>query len=348
MRPETLTELCEKYDIERPPDTRGKSFPDFDPFARCYIAVCECLRKEEDLRRLVREVAEDSAESGATWIEPALSLELYADRLGGFEATLRMLFSAAEEAEELTGVAMGFIVAAERHMPIARADKLAATVKKLVEGSAKIKGRQGIVGFGLHGPEAGHPPQPWKEAFKTACVEGVVPLPHAGEYPPSEEPGAGAESVRFCVDTLGAPRIAHGVLAAGDNGLIAHLADLKVCLDICPTSNQLLGTVPGQGLQSPLKQFLEAGVPCTINSDDPLLFGCCLLGEYERCRQELSMSDEELASCAAASFEHSRAPDALKQKGLDGVKAWLQSNGQERASGKRTHGDAFEPLKTRD
>ena len=27
--------------------------------------------------------------------------------------------------------------------------------------------------------------------------------------------------------------------------------------------------------------------PCTINSDDPLLFGCCLLGEYERCRQEL-------------------------------------------------------------
>ena len=77
-------------------------------FARCYIAVCECLREEEDLRRLVREVAEDSAKSGATvalaerrravwwyggldmsgmlgafWIEPALSLELYAERLGG-------------------------------------------------------------------------------------------------------------------------------------------------------------------------------------------------------------------------------------------------------------------------
>jgi len=92
-------------------------------------------------------------------------------------------------------------------------------------------------------------------------------------------------------------------------------------LDVCPTSNQLLGTVGGSDLQSPLKQFLEAGVPCTINSDDPLLFGCSLLGEYERCRRELKMSDEELAKCAAASFEHSRAPSALKQKGLEGIEA---------------------------
>ncbi|CAE7028278.1 unnamed protein product [Symbiodinium microadriaticum] len=295
-------------------------------FARCYIAVCECLREEEDLRRLVREVAEDSAKSGALWIEPALSLELYAERLGGLEKTLRMLMAAAENAEDLTGVAMGFIVSAERHLPIARADKLASTVRNLVEsGAANIKGRPAIIGFGLHGAEAGNPPEPWKEAFQSACASGIAALPHAGEFPPSPEPGAGAASVRFCVDVLGARRIAHGVLAADDGTLIAHLANLKVCLDICPTSNQLLGTAGGPGLQSPLKQFLEAGVPCTINSDDPLLFGCSLLGEYERCRRELKMPDEELAKCAAASFEHSRAPSALKQKGLEDIEVWLQN-----------------------
>ncbi|CAE7724863.1 unnamed protein product [Symbiodinium pilosum] len=287
MRPDTLTELCHKHGIERPPDTRGKSFPDFSPFARCYIAVCECLREEGDLRRLVFEVAEDSAKSGAFWIEPALSLELYADRFGGPEKTLCMLLAAAEDAEDATGVAIGFIVAAERHMPVEKAEALARAVKNLAEGgAAKIKGRDGIIGFGLHGAEVGNPPEPWKEAFKIACVAGVVPLPHAGEYPPSSAPGAGPGSVQFCVDHLGARRIAHGVLAAEDDGLVAHLATLQVCLDICPTSNQLLGTVRGPGLQSPLKQFLEAGVPCTINSDDPLLFGCSLLGEYERCRQE--------------------------------------------------------------
>ena len=35
--------------------------------------------------------------------------------------------------------------------------------------------------------------------------------------------------VRFCVDVLGARRIAHGVLAADDSTLIAHLAKLNVC-----------------------------------------------------------------------------------------------------------------------
>ena len=47
------------------------------------MAVCECLREEGDLQRLVLEVAEDASKSGALWIEPALSIELYADRFGG-------------------------------------------------------------------------------------------------------------------------------------------------------------------------------------------------------------------------------------------------------------------------
>ena len=118
--------------------------------------------------------------------------------------------------------------------------------------------------------------------------------------------------VRFCVDVLGARRIAHGVLAADDGTLIAHLANLKVCsepgnsntfteshsesqpysyvhstafstsshagsgrgLDICPTSNQLLGTAGGPGLQSPLKQFLEAGVPRPQHSQSPAVAAC--------------------------------------------------------------------------
>eukprot|EP00913_Durusdinium_trenchii_P022674 g21295.t1 len=94
-------------------------------FASCYIAVCECLREKADLERLVLEVAEDASASGALWIEPALSIDLYADQFGGVEATLHLLFQAAEAAEEATQVAMGFIVAAERHLPVARAEALA-------------------------------------------------------------------------------------------------------------------------------------------------------------------------------------------------------------------------------
>ncbi|CAJ1364070.1 unnamed protein product [Effrenium voratum] len=313
MRSETLTELCGRHGVQRPMDTRGKTFPDFSPFATAYMAVCECLREEADLRRLVLEVAEDAAKYGAMWIEPALSIELYAHRFGGLESTLHLLLKAAQAAEDATGVGIGFIVAAERHLPPEKANALAVAVKNV---AASCQGR-GIAGFGLHSAEVGHPPEPFADAFRLAELPA---LPHAGEFPPAR--GQGPQSVRFCVDGLGARRIAHGVLAMEDDELILHLAKLGVCLDICPSSNELLGVVPVK--DSPLKRFLDAGIPCTINSDDPLLFGCDLLGEFERCRKELKMTDDRLAACAANSFQHSRAPEELKRRGLRGVEEWLQ------------------------
>ncbi|CAK0797766.1 unnamed protein product [Prorocentrum cordatum] len=330
MRPGTLTELCAKHGVPRPADTAGRRFPDFGPFAACYMAVCECLREEGDLFRLVREVAEDAAASGALWIEPALSLVLYAERFGGLEATLRLLLRAAEAAEDATGVGMGFIVAAERHLPPSEALSLARAARGLVDrGEARVRGRPGLVGFGLHSAEGGHPPEPFADAFDVACGTGgaaggsgaaLASLPHGGEIAPA--PGQGPASVRCCVDRLGAKRVAHGVLAAEDPELLAHLSAKEVCLDVCPTSNWLLRVV--EALEDhPLPKLLDAGVPCTINSDDPLLFGCSLLGEYEVARSRLGLADESLARCAAASFRFSCAPEGLRTRGLAAVDAWL-------------------------
>ena len=91
MRPSTLTELCAKHGLERPADTRGQRFENFGGFVDTYMAACACLRERDDLERLVREVAEDAAGSGATWIELGLSILLYHERFGGEEATLDQL-----------------------------------------------------------------------------------------------------------------------------------------------------------------------------------------------------------------------------------------------------------------
>jgi len=339
MRPSTLTELCAKHKVARPSDTGGQRFADFGPFAACYMAVCECLREEDDLFRLVREVAEDAAASGAIWIEAALSFVLYAHRFGGLEATLKLLLRAAEAAEEVTGVGIAFIVAAERHLPPSEALDLAKVVHDMVaRGEGSIRGRLGLVGFGLHSAEVGHPPEPFEQAFRAACDDGLVAaLPHAGEIAPA--PGQGPASVRFCVDVLGAKRIAHGVLAAEDAQLVSHLAAKGVCLDVCPTSNILLRVFESMD-EHPLPRLLGAGVPCTINSDDPLLFGCNLLGEFERCRAELHLDDATLAACARSSFDHSLAPEETKQRGLAGVARWLACGADttEAPSSKRAKG----------
>lgn len=321
MRPETLTELCAKHGVERPKDTRGQRFPDFSKFASTYIAACECLRDEEDLFRLVLEVAEDARSYGAQWLEAGLSFTFYASRFGGLGSTLRVLLNAAEEAETKTGVGLGYIVSAERFAPADAAEKMAEVVRDLVMGGqSKIHGRPGIIGFGLHADERGNPPEPFAKAFARACVGGVKALPHAGELAPF--PGKGPASVRFCVDALNAHRIAHGILAMEDEDLIRHLAAKGVCLDVCPSSNYLLSVVDSLA-DHPLPTLLSKGVACTINSDDPLLFGCNLLGEYEVCRREMGLDDDLLAACAQASFQHSLAPDAIKEQGLAGIKAWL-------------------------
>ena len=330
MRFDTLCDLSAKHGLGMVTDTRGVQFQDFSGFVDTYMRACECLRDEEDVMRLVREVAEDARASGAMWIEVALSLLLYHERFGGIRACLRLILRAAAEAETKTGVAIGLIVAVERmteFFPMATAEELASAVVDLVHsGDALVHGRPGIVGLGLHGAEEGNPPEPFSDVFAAACActypgttFQLAALPHAGELPPS--PNGGAASVRFCVERLGARRIAHGVLAAGDSSLVNTLARQCICLDICPTSNFLLGVVPCLA-EHPLKQFLKARVPCTINSDDPLLFGSSLLQEYEVCRTEMKLSDTDLAACATASFEHSHAPAAVKRHGLAGIKAW--------------------------
>ncbi|MCZ6872148.1 MAG: hypothetical protein O7G88_01250 [bacterium] len=124
------------------------------------------------------------------------------------------------------------------------------------------------------------------------------------------------------MDTLGAHRILHGVLAAHDPWLVERLAREKICLDICPSSNLLLNVFPSVQAH-PLPVLLDAGVPCDLGSDDPLLFGPNLLDEFVQCREEMGLSDAQLATMARTSFEYSGAPQAVKEAGITEVEQWL-------------------------
>lgn len=306
-----------------PVDTRYQKFDNFDAFASVYIAACDCLRDESDLHRLVCEVAEDAKASGVRWMELALSmLSFCAHRFGGQRETLRIVMRAAEKAEQVTGVGMGFVVAVERMFPVEQAEELAHLVRTCVDDDdMKICGRRGIVGFGLHGSEEGFPPEPFAKAFSIACDgTGVMSVPHAGEIAP--HPGQGAKSVRDAYQLLKAKRIAHGVLAADDDELLQELIDAGICFDVCPSSNFLLRVVPSLSTH-PLSKLCKRGVACTINSDDKLLFGYGLVEEFELCRVELSMSDEELAQCARNSFRYSCAPKDVIESGLADIEKWL-------------------------
>jgi adenosine deaminase len=310
MRPATLAELAAACGLDVPP-VRG--YGSFAAFADMYVAACEVIRSADDLRRVVREVVEDAVLDGACWLEPALYAPRHAGRLGTAEAVVEIALDALAEAAATFGVGAGLLVAADRTESVAEAIELA---------NLAVRYRDlGVVALGLANDEAGFPPEPFAAAFAIARRGGLRSVPHAGEL-------AGPASVIGALDALGADRIQHGVRAIEDPELVRRLAGSGVCLDVCPTSNLLLSVSPS--LQAhPLDALLDAGVRCSVNADDPLLFGPGLLEEYRLCRDGLGFDDARMAHIARCSIEGSGAPEDGKRRALRQVDAWLAGGGSD-------------------
>jgi adenosine deaminase len=304
MRPETLAELADRHGI-RVPDLGA--FETFADFIKVYEAATDCLRTPDDLRRLLRELAEDAADDGAVWVEYHVYPPLWLGRFGSDEEALDLCLEAAREAEAATGVGLGAVVAGDRTEPVdtaVRAAELAAS-----------RAGEGVVAFGLANGETARPPDPFAPAFAVAREAGLLSVPHAGEQ-------GGPDFVRAALDLLGADRLGHGVRSVEDPDLVRRLAAEGVVCDVCPTSNLLLGLYPSIE-EHPIATLLEAGVRVTINADDPLLFGPGLFDEYHAVQRAFGWDDATMAGIARTSIEASGAPAALRSTALAGIDAWL-------------------------
>ncbi len=70
---------------------------------------------------------------------------------------------------------------------------------------------------------------------------------------------------------LGTKRIGHGTNLYNFPNLLTKLIDDKICLEVCPISNQMLRYILDLRTH-PVGQFIKRGVPCVICSDDPQIF----------------------------------------------------------------------------
>jgi adenosine deaminase len=147
------------------------------------------------------------------------------------------------------------------------------------------------VGFGLGGDETAFAARDFADVYRRGRKAGLLPVVHAGEW-------AGPESVADALRFLRPERIAHGIRAAEDPLLLKELARRGVVCDVCPTSNLRTGAV-SRGAEHPLRRLLAAGVPVTLSTDDPGLFGTTLAGEFRRAAS-WGATGRELARCAAA------------------------------------------------
>ncbi|MFT4305833.1 MAG: adenosine deaminase [Microbacterium sp.] len=308
MRPATLRRLAAERDVALPATT---GFAGFTAFAAMYQGLLAVLGAPEDLALLVDEAVEDAAADGAVYIEFGVSPQLYVDAFGSAAAALDAHLAAARAAGQTHGVEVGLMVTVDRTLG-------AEAARELARLAASRAGR-GVVSLGLANEERGHPAGEFAEAFAIAKAAGLQSAPHAGEL-------VGAESVREAIEALDADRILHGVRAIEDPELVRLIAERGICLDVCPTSNVLLDVVPDLSLH-PLPRLLAAGVRCSINADDPILFGPGILDEYVAARDRIGLSDAQLADCARSSIESTLASEATKQRARAGIDAWLGKEG---------------------
>ena len=304
MRPSTLAELAGGYGLPVP---EVRSFGSFIAFADLYVAACRVLRTADDLARLVDEAVEDAALAGAVWFEPSFYPPHHRDTFGNDEAALDIVLDALQSSARRHGIDAGLMLASDRTQPPAEAVELAHLAVRRAD--------DGIVAFGLANDETLGAAELYADAFTIVRNAGILSTPHAGEL-------CGPDSVIGALDALGADRLQHGVRAVEDPELMKRLADEQICCDVCPTSNVLLSVVDDLS-SHPLPRLLAAGVPCSINADDPLLFGPGLLEEYELCRAELGLSDAQLAAVALTSLDHSGAPEGLVVEAAAAINSWL-------------------------
>lgn len=173
--------------------------------------------------------------------------------------------------------------------------------------------RDHITAVDLAGDELGFPGSEFLSHFTQARDAGFRVTVHAGE-------AAGPESIWQAIRELGAERIGHGVKAIEDRALMDFLAEHRIGIESCLTSNIQTSTVSSLA-HHPLKQFLEHGILATLNTDDPAVQGIELAHEYQHAAPAAGLSAAQIHQAQENGLTIAFLSDAEKTAIRNKVKA---------------------------
>ncbi|MBT2393024.1 MULTISPECIES: adenosine deaminase [Streptomyces] len=301
--PRIVAELAARHpDSKVPTDPEALadyfSFTDFAHFIEVYLSVVDLIRTPEDVRLLTFEVARDMARQNIRYAE--LTVTPFSSTRRGIDENAFM--AAIEDARKAAEAELGVVLRWCFDIPGEAGLEAAEETARLAVDLRP----DGLVSFGLGGPEIGVPRPQFKPYFDRAIAAGLHSVPHAGET-------TGPQTIWDALNDLGAERIGHGTSATQDPTLLAHLAEHRIPLEVCPTSN--LATRAVRDLdEHPVKEMVAAGVLVTINSDDPPMFGSDLNNEYAVAARLLQLDERGLADLAKNAVEASFLDPAGKAR----------------------------------
>ncbi|GGV60351.1 MULTISPECIES: adenosine deaminase [Streptomyces] len=290
LEPETAFALAARNGVTLPyADTdalrEAYRFTDLQSFLDLYYALMDVLRTEQDFADLADAYLARAAAQGVRHAEIFFDPQAHLKRGVELGTVVEGLWRALGRSEQNHGVSTQLILCFLR-------DESADSALRTLRAAEPWLDR--ITGVGLDSAEVGHPPAKFREVFRAAADLGLRRVAHAGEEGPPQY-------ITEALDVLGVERIDHGLRCMEDPALVDRLVRERIPLTVCPLSNVRLHTVASLA-EHPLPAMLDAGLVCTVNSDDPAYFGGYAGDNFDAVRDTLGLTEEQLRTLARNSF----------------------------------------------
>jgi aminodeoxyfutalosine deaminase len=295
IQPATVSTLTARHGLRLgESEVRARyAYRNFMEFIEAFKWVTSYLREPQDYALITADLAEHLLTQNVAYAEVTLSVGVMLLRKQQPEANFAAILRAAEPFVA-RGLRLRWVFDAAR--------QFGATEAMRVVEAARSCASPEIVAFGIGGDELSIPTHEFRAVYEAAADLGLHRLIHAGEI-------GGPEKIREAIELLSAERIGHGIAAIHDRALMDLLADRRIPLEVCPTSNLRTGALDKQLRYKnaaisdhPLPQLLRHGVPVVLSTDDPAMFHTTLVDEY-RAAASLGLSATELGQLISNSHD---------------------------------------------
>lgn len=281
MSLECARSLAQKQGIALPDDAEllnklrvSEDCRDLNEYLERFDLPLSLLQTYDSVKEATARLCDELAESGLVYAEIRFAPQLHMQK----GLTQKEVVEAAIEGLSIGKLKASLILCCMRGTD--NREENMETVRLVKEYLGK-----GVCAVDLAGAEALFPNENFVDVIEYARSLSLPMTLHAGE-------ALGADSVRSAI-SLGAWRIGHGVRSFSDVELMKILAENKIPLELCPTSN--LNTRIFDSLSEyPIRAFLDADICITLNTDNISVSATSLANEYQKIADTFSLTEDEL------------------------------------------------------
>jgi len=279
-----------------------------DQVLRGFEVTQRVLCSYEAIRRVALENVEDCWKDGVVLAELRFAPSFIAEGKGlALDGIIEAVLEGVADATDRYPVRVGLIGIIPRNLDLSVNRE--ATEELIRARASRSRGAFRLCGFDLAAQERGTVPEAFAPLIEQAREAELGITVHTGE-------DTSAEHIRRALELYDPDRIGHGIRAWGDDDLVRQLADQEILLEISPTSNWITQAVPSLE-EHPLPMLYRAGVPVSINSDDPHLFDIDLVHEYELCQRLYGFDASDFLATNRAAARASFLDEASRRWALD-------------------------------